>query len=113
MKIKKDFVTNSSSCSFILEVETIKELSIQEFVKYFNSISEIDKYLHEIDVKLIKGNQRSYCNHNESNIFRIDFGFTSMYNNIDDVPTSIKDILLLDKMGDINWFTVKNLIFEE
>ena len=99
MKYKTDFVTNSSSASFIMTFRTYSDMDLENFIKVFNDFleSQRNRYFPNIrhwdalDVKKIT-----------NNIFQIT-EWTSMYNDQSDVPDYMK-YFLIEKILDKGFF---------
>jgi hypothetical protein len=99
MKIKTDFVTNSSSASFILTITTLQNLDINKFRDLFNEF--ILKYEREYKHSSPRNDEKTIfrfwdpkeLKQIELNKFELE-DFTSMYNGVDDIPHYMKFLLL-------------------
>jgi len=91
MKIKNDYITNSSSASFILYItSTIQDLG------------EFKKFLYEYIIKELKwdGAGSQYPEDHQPNIFEISTGvykveeYVCMFNGYGDIPSWMVDIMI-------------------
>lgn len=94
MKIKSDFVTNSSSASFYLYVETTEEFTLDEFFNlfggYMNKMQEV--YGYRNDFKNLRFFQPTIIMLTGTN-FRLEDS-TSMYNDYENVPYYMRHIVM-------------------
>jgi len=104
MKIKCDFVTNSSSASFIMYFRTNDD-TVEEFV------TRIEKLLSDISYHRNFSNAR--IERVTEGIYRM-IDWTSMYNYNDDMPNYMKSILVEYHLNRSNIFKngIKEIIFE-
>ena len=87
MKIKTDFVTNSSSASFELYI-TSDITSVNEFIKVIQALLEYDISREQMpDGNSIKKLMEGVFTFEE---------YTSMYNGISDIPAYMRTLLLKD-----------------
>lgn len=89
MKIKSDFVTNSSSASFMLYLTT-PDTDINNFkTRLKNVMDEISYHIptEEMNIKKI-GN----------NVFMVHT-FTCMYNNVEDIPEWVRTLFITWKVS--------------
>jgi hypothetical protein len=115
MKVKTDFVTNSSSASFILTLRPHDgTMELSEFTNLFN------KYLE--DYKKNNPNSLRYWDATNIDEVQDDVGpnlFTinecvSMYNDADDVPAYIKELMINSYIRDRDWgFVVSSFKVDE
>lgn len=94
MKLKNDFVTNSSSTSFIMYVRT-KDKTMEDFLNRFKDCVHRVSY-HDCD--------NAEFEEIADGVFSIT-DWTSMYNNIGDTPEYMKDIL-------VAWYTDRGQLYE-
>lgn len=97
MKIKIGFVTNSSSCSFIITIITKKDKSIKEFKSSFNKF--LDMYEKSYYGRNKPTSNLQFWNPNiiekkSNNVFEIS-DWTTMYNDYEDIPHYIRHLLLM------------------
>jgi len=90
MKIKTDFVTNSSSASFLLYIQS-KGDNLEDFKESF------ERYM-TFHASVINGSAR-FFNPNDieqisSNTFLVS-DWTSMYNYFNDIPEYMRDLLVM------------------
>ena len=112
MKIKLDFITNSSSASFYLHITTATELTIEEFQDKFNLY--IKDYSDEFcfKKKTVKFYNPREIKQINSNTFEIS-DWTSMYNDNDDIPHYIRNLLILTCMENvIEYYGFKKILFK-
>lgn len=98
MKFKADFVTNSSSASFILYfASTYKNLdSFQDsFNRYLEEYTQRYKYTKECST--LRFYNPKMIEEVEEGIFKITEG-TSMYNNYGDIPHYMRTVLIDSKI---------------
>jgi len=110
MKIKNDFVTNSSSASFILTLKPAEKMDFAEFSTKFGEFIQ----------KMIEWNPREFENMrfwDGSHIIQTApdkfelIDWTSMYNDLYDIPRYMRHILLLKAIDEEpEWFTVDKFI---
>ena len=93
MKIRKGFVTNSSSASFILTIKTKTTKTISEFKKMFNDFLETyeSSYYPSRSLQFWHPNSISQ---KEDNIFEIS-DMTCMYNDYESIPNYMKHLILM------------------
>jgi len=105
MKIKNDFVTNSSSASFILTIKPNEEMNLDEFRDRFNEyIDTIKRWNPKLSsMRFWDGINIKQSNNNE---FVVE-EWTGMYNDIYDIPPYMSYILIADQVEDmLDWFKV-------
>ena len=92
MKIKQDFVTNSSSASMILIVKTKEDMTLDEFKEKFSQvINKYKKYCRPKDKGLFwDGTNIEQKSTEEFHVKE----WTSMYNGYEDIPSYMKDLVL-------------------
>ena len=95
MKIKKGFITNSSSANFIITIRTKTDKTIEEFKTMFNRFLDNYKNNHynESITNLQFWNPNSIIKITDT-IFEI-YDWVSMYNDYDDIPHYFRYLLLL------------------
>jgi hypothetical protein len=96
MKAKADFITNSSSASFVLKVETIEDTSIEEFKNQFGKFIEWFKTnddWHGFTENIRFWNGSDIKEGEKPNTFIIE-EWTSMYNGYEDIPDYMKYLTL-------------------
>ncbi len=92
MKIKSDFITNSSSASFILAVKSIDDCSLSEFEDKFGKFMDWFKtYKSTSIVRFWDGIQ--IREGDTKNVFLIE-AWTTMYNDDDDIPEYMRYICM-------------------
>jgi hypothetical protein len=102
MKQKSDFITNSSSASYILTLKAdVSDMSLERFKKIFNEYIEI--YKNDI----YKNNKIRFWDgvnvHKvDKNMFEV-VDWTSMHNDNDDIPDYMRDLLIESFVGDRDW----------
>lgn len=89
MKVKTDFVTNSSSASFIMTF-VAADKTVDEFQDAMNSFLEVYKNQTRSELRYWDG---SNIEEIAPGIFQIE-EWTSMYNYIDDIPGYMKYIMV-------------------
>lgn len=98
MKFKTDFVTNSSSASFILYFASTDK-NLDSFQDSFNRY--LEEYIQEYKYTEESSDLRFYnpqtVEEKEESIFKITES-TSMYNNYGDIPHYMRTILLDSKI---------------
>lgn len=100
MKLKNDFITNSSSASFILKVKTEGEMNLEEFKTLFNECIEAIKKSEIIKVRFWNGSDIT-GDENDSSIFYIE-DWISMYNGHTDIPGYMK-LLCVESLHEGSW----------
>jgi hypothetical protein len=104
MKVKGDFVTNSSSASFILTLRpTDGNIELDEFTELFNKFLEHYKEknpngLRYWDATMIDQVQET----KGPNLFTVA-EWVSMYNGEEDVPDYMKELMTNSFIQDPNW----------
>ncbi len=88
MKVKGDFVTNSSSASFIMTFSA--DMNYEEFAEAFGSFLENFAEQSETNIRFWDGSNIKQI---APNIFQIE-EWTSMYNYLDDIPKYMQWILI-------------------
>lgn len=108
MKIKHDFITNSSSASFYLRFEAIQEdMSKEEFI---DKINQYLKYNQEVieDLRFWDAsNIQEIC----SNVFEI-VDWTSMFNGQEDIPMYMKHMIISSFLKEFDRFNLKFVNFK-
>ena len=99
MKLKADFVTNSSSASFVLYIASTCK-GLDSFRDSFNRY--LEEYLSRYDCSKVHRSTLRFYNPQsieeiEDGIFKIIEG-TSMYNTYEDIPHYMRTILLDSKI---------------
>jgi len=97
MKIKKDFITNSSSASFLMCIKTDENITtLEEFEKWFSNymdiyIDNLKEYCHSSSFPSFynPGNIRQ----ESGNLFVI-IDSCLLYNNYKNVPQYMRDLIL-------------------
>lgn len=114
MKIKQDFVTNSSSTSFIITMDSDindKNLFVKKLNKCFEDVIRKNGSPDDLDsLPLINSDDVEIA----SPCVYVLEGYVPYFNGYDDLPTHIRD-LVLDYMNDRSRFSkfgIKNLTFE-
>ena len=115
MKQKDDFITNSSSASFILTLEVNdKNVSLDEFKELFNVF--IEEYLERNPSSLKfwdATNIKKIGSDNKSKLFKIS-EWTSMYNYQDDIPKYMRELMVNSYIDEDNFgFKVKKFNIED
>ena len=114
MKIRKGFVTNSSSASFILTIKTKTPKTIDEFKKMFNDF--LDTYEQSYyPKKSLQFWNPNYVKQIGDTIFEIS-DRTFMYNDYSSIPDYMKHLMLmsiiepdiLDELLDVEKLTFIN-----
>jgi len=113
MKIKIDYVTNSSSASFLLYIESTardEEEFIESFNKFLEDYNEENRW---------KKNHRNVSFINPKEIRQISSGvfivedWITMYNDYDDIPNYIKYLILRHIIdNNLIQYGIKDLKFE-
>jgi len=113
MKIKNDFVTNSSSASYILTLQTKDNMSISEFNIRFNEFIDEIKRFNEREFTNIRFLDGSDISAIDDNIFKIE-SWTSMHNGQFDIPGFMRYIIVEDRINDEEmwWFKIKDFKIE-
>jgi len=117
MKIKSDFVTNSSSASFYLFLEMTEDFTLDDFFNlfgdYMNKMQNV--YSYRDDFKNLRFFQPTITMLNSKN-FRLEDG-TSMFNDYSNVPYYMGHIIMehINVRPDMTHFflqKVKSIKFE-
>lgn len=105
MKIKTDFVTNSSSASFIMYFVT-NDRTVDEFTKRVSKF--LNYYSYEDNPKF----NESMVKMITEGVFTIN-NYVGMYNFVDDIPSHMKTILLEKSINPerILQFGFKDIVF--
>jgi len=90
MKIKSDFVTNSSSASFIMIFEAV-EKDIHEFIESFNDF--MDYYKRNTGGKNLRFWDATNISEVGDGIYQVE-EWMSMYNDIGDIPKYMQYIIV-------------------
>jgi len=117
MKIKMDFITNSSSASYLLYVESdtkdLEEFS-EQFEKYLKCIK--NEYSWDDDLDAEYEFHKFYKPKNIENIGGTVFlitEWTSMYNYTNDIPTYMRELLVKSFVaGELERFGFKGVKFK-
>lgn len=107
MKSKLSFVTNSSSASFILRFETLREMTVEEFTNIFNRYLEHRRHL----IENLRFWDASTVKQVEPNIFVIE-EWTSMYNDMMDIPEYMRLVLVESFLDDFSLLDLKFVGFK-
>jgi hypothetical protein len=95
MKIKNDFITNSSSCSFIVTIITKEKRTLKEFKKMFNRFLDIYEGIYDNKKESMQfWNPKMIIKKSDSDTEFEIHEYTSMYNDYDDIPHYIRYLLL-------------------
>lgn len=87
MKIKADYITNSSSASFIMTIGT-DDKTVDEFITRLRKILDSSMYDAPSCYELVRSSSQLI-----ENVFQLS-EFTSMYNYVDDIPNYMKTLIL-------------------
>ena len=98
MKFKTDFVTNSSSASFILYFASTDK-NLDSFQDSFNRYLEeyLRQYKYNEESSILRFYNPQTIEEKEEGIFKITES-TSMYNNYEDIPHYMRTVLLDSKI---------------
>lgn len=115
VKRKSDFITNSSSASFIMTFTPVDgTIDLDDFTLLFNHYIETYKkrfpnslrYWDASNINQVPGTRGS-------NLFSVK-EFTSMYNDESDVPEYMKDLMINSYIRDPNWgFKVESFVVDD
>jgi hypothetical protein len=107
MKIKHDFITNSSSASFYLRFEATQEdMSKEEFI---DKINQYLKYNQE-EIEDLRFWDASSIREVCPNVFEI-IDWTSMFNGQEDIPTYMKHMIISSFLEEFDRFNLKFVNF--
>jgi len=103
MKQKIDFITNSSSASFILTLKPYDEtINLEEFKNLFNRFLDDYKFRNPNSLRFWDATKIEELTNNESTIFTVT-EWVSMYNDEDDVPNYMKELMINSFIKDPNF----------
>jgi len=90
MKVKGDFITNSSSASYILTLKTQENNTLEEFKEKFNKYIEKYQDWHEVHLRYWNAADIKQVGENE---FTVE-DWTSMHNDAMDIPGWMQNLML-------------------
>ena len=118
MKYRPDFVTNSSSASFILYFKTSARVQEADAVKVIKSIDENLTTLRKLATEYASTEFTSGCQIREVlaeanfRIFKLTDG-VSMYNGEEDRPEYIKELIRRMATGESDWKFIDFEVIDE
>ena len=112
MKQKSDFITNSSSASYILTLKAdVSDMSLARFKELFYEYIEI--YKRNNDNNRIRFWDGVNVHKVDNNMFEVT-DWTSMHNDNDDIPGYMRDLLVESFVNSRDWgFKVEKFRIED
>lgn len=103
MKVKGDFVTNSSSASFIMTFNTTHSLSLSEFKSLFNQYVESFKRNHVGKLRFWDANVIESITDDSGRTLFVLTEDTSMYNGMEDIPLYMRELMINHFSKEYDW----------
>jgi len=100
LKRKDDFITNSSSASYILTLKAdVSDMSLEQFEVLFQEYIEIYKRNNDNKIRYWDGINIHKI---DNNMFEVT-DWTSMHNDNDDIPEYMRDLLIESFVDSRDW----------
>jgi len=103
MKLKSDFITNSSSASFIMSFKTKDNINHDEFRTLFNKYLESYKRQHPNKLRFWDASIISKGTDDKGDlIYTVEDG-TTMYNDMHDIPEYMRLLMIESYVNEYDW----------